>query len=82
VIAAVRSGRDQGAVDARLSSLRAAAAGTENLMPRILAAVKAEATVGEICDVLRTVFGSTRSIWCCRSLQCQNHLKGFPIRVT
>ena len=57
VIAAVRSGRDQGAVDARLSSLRAAAAGTENLMPRILAAVKAEATVGEICDVLRTVFG-------------------------
>jgi methylmalonyl-CoA mutase N-terminal domain/subunit len=57
VIAAVRAGRDQGAVDARLASLRAAAAGTENLMPRILAAVKAEATVGEICDALRAVFG-------------------------
>jgi methylmalonyl-CoA mutase N-terminal domain/subunit len=56
-IAAVRAGRDQGAVDARLAALRTAAAGTENLMPRILAAVKAEATVGEICDAMRTVFG-------------------------
>ncbi|MDP1831415.1 MAG: methylmalonyl-CoA mutase family protein [Geothrix sp.] len=56
-IAAVRAGRDQSAVEGRLASLRAAAAGTENLMPRILEAVKAEATVGEICDALRTVFG-------------------------
>ena len=56
-IAAVRAGRDQAVVDARLASLREAAAGTENLMPRILAAVKAEATVGEVCDTLRAVFG-------------------------
>jgi methylmalonyl-CoA mutase N-terminal domain/subunit len=57
VIAAVRAGRDQAAAEARLAALRAAAAGTDNLMPFILGAVKAEATVGEICDALRSVFG-------------------------
>jgi methylmalonyl-CoA mutase N-terminal domain/subunit len=56
-VAAVRAGRNQAATTARLAELAAAAAGTENLMPRILAAVKAEATVGEICDTLRNVFG-------------------------
>ncbi|WP_243320901.1 methylmalonyl-CoA mutase family protein [Geothrix sp. SG200] len=56
-VAAVRAGRDQAATAARLAELSAAAKGTENLMPRILAAVKAEATVGEICDALRAVFG-------------------------
>ena len=56
-IAAVRAGRDQGTVEVRLAALRTAASGTENLMPRILDAVKAEATVGEICDALRSVFG-------------------------
>ncbi len=56
-VAAVRAGRDQVAASARLAELTAAAKGTENLMPRIVAAVKAEATVGEICDSLRTVFG-------------------------
>ena len=56
-IAKVRAGRDQSAVDARLAALRTAAAGTENLMPRILEAVKAEATVGEVCEALRSVFG-------------------------
>ncbi|WP_243300850.1 acyl-CoA mutase large subunit family protein [Geothrix oryzisoli] len=56
-VAAVRAGRDQAATSARLAELAAAAKGTENLMPRILAAVKAEATVGEICDALRAVFG-------------------------
>ena len=56
-VAAVRAGRDQTATSARLAELAAAARGTENLMPRILAAVKAEATVGEICDALRGVFG-------------------------
>ena len=56
-VAAVRAGRDQAAASARLAELTAAAKGTENLMPRIVAAVKAEATVGEICDALRVVFG-------------------------
>lgn len=56
-IAAVRAGRNQSEVASRLAELRAAAAGSENLMPRILGAVKAEATVGEICDALRAEFG-------------------------
>ncbi|MBI1752446.1 MAG: methylmalonyl-CoA mutase [Acidobacteria bacterium] len=56
-IAAVRAGRNPSEVAARLAELRAAAAGSENLMPRILGAVKAEATVGEICDALRAEFG-------------------------
>ncbi len=32
-------------------------AGSENLMPHLVAAVKAYATLGEICDALREVFG-------------------------
>ncbi|HEY3270859.1 MAG TPA: methylmalonyl-CoA mutase family protein [Geothrix sp.] len=56
-VAAVRAGRDQATASARLAELTAAARGTENLMPHIVAAVKAEATVGEICDALRVVFG-------------------------
>lgn len=56
-IAAVRANRDNGAVQQRLVDLEQAARGTANLMPPILAAVKAEATVGEVCDTLRSVFG-------------------------
>jgi methylmalonyl-CoA mutase N-terminal domain/subunit len=56
-IAAVRAARNQSAVDQSLQALSAAASGTQNLMPFILATVKAEATVGEICDTLRAVFG-------------------------
>jgi methylmalonyl-CoA mutase, N-terminal domain len=50
-----RSGEE---VARRLSSLRKAAQGTENLMPHIFNAVKAYATLGEICDSLRDVFGT------------------------
>lgn len=49
--------RDQAAVAASLAELRKAAQGTDNLMPIILKAVKVYATLGEICDVLREVFG-------------------------
>jgi methylmalonyl-CoA mutase N-terminal domain/subunit len=56
-IAKVRTGRDQTTVDGRLTALRVAAKGTDNLMPHILNAVKAEATIGEICDAMRSVFG-------------------------
>ncbi len=42
----------------QLAALRKAAQGTENLMPHIYAAVKAYATLGEICDALREVFGT------------------------
>jgi methylmalonyl-CoA mutase N-terminal domain/subunit len=40
-----------------LEGLRTAAQGTDNVVPFIIEAVKAEATLGEICDVLREVFG-------------------------
>ncbi|NCD68170.1 acyl-CoA mutase large subunit family protein [Mucilaginibacter agri] len=49
--------RVQRDVDLLLADLRVAATGSENLMPHILRAVEAYATLGEIADVLRTVFG-------------------------
>lgn len=49
--------RDNQAVDQALKELRAAAEGTDNLYPPIYKAVKAYATLGEISDVLREVFG-------------------------
>jgi methylmalonyl-CoA mutase N-terminal domain/subunit len=55
-----RGSRDAFAVEARLFSLELAARGSENLMPPILAAVEAYATVGEICAVLERVFGKYR----------------------
>ncbi|HOG52788.1 MAG TPA: methylmalonyl-CoA mutase family protein [Bacillota bacterium] len=56
-IAVVKAKRDQKGVDAALKALEDAARGTDNLMPPILAAVKQYATLGEICDVMRKVFG-------------------------
>jgi methylmalonyl-CoA mutase N-terminal domain/subunit len=56
-LAAMKAGRDSAAVSAALASLATAAKGTDNLMPHILAAVKAYATLGEIADVFRGVFG-------------------------
>jgi methylmalonyl-CoA mutase N-terminal domain/subunit len=56
-VAQYRAERDNGAVRTKLEALTEAAKGTENLMPRILDAVKAEATVGEVCDAMRGVFG-------------------------
>ena len=54
---AVRASRSQTAVEAGLARLEAAARGTDNLMPAILEAAAAYATVGEISDRLRIVFG-------------------------
>jgi methylmalonyl-CoA mutase N-terminal domain/subunit len=54
----LRSERDDAAVRNALDRLRDAAAGTDNLMPLILDAVRAYATLGEMCDVLRGVFGT------------------------
>jgi methylmalonyl-CoA mutase N-terminal domain/subunit len=56
----MKSGRDAAAVSAALKALEAAARGTGNLMPPILDAVKAYATLGEIADVFRAVFGKHR----------------------
>jgi methylmalonyl-CoA mutase N-terminal domain/subunit len=53
----VRDERDDEAVEAKLAALREAARGDENLLPRIIDAVKAYATVGEVSNVLRDEFG-------------------------
>ncbi len=57
----LRRERDHRAVTAALGHLREAALGEENLIPPILRAVKAYATVGEICGVLREVFGEYKA---------------------
>jgi methylmalonyl-CoA mutase N-terminal domain/subunit len=57
-LAALRAKRDNGRVRASLDALKRAAEGTDNTMPFILDAVRAYATLGEICDALREVFGS------------------------
>jgi methylmalonyl-CoA mutase, N-terminal domain len=54
----LRQERDNERVGQTLDALRQAAAGTENTMPYLLDAVKAYATLGEITDVLREVFGT------------------------
>lgn len=53
----VRATRDQQTVERSLAALRLAAEGDANLMPPILDCVRAYATIGEMCDVLREVFG-------------------------
>ena len=52
---------DNAAVTASLTALRQAAQGTDNLMPYLIDAVKTYATLGEICGVLRDVFGEYKS---------------------
>ena len=53
----VRRERDNAAVERSLENLRRVAQGTENTMPAIIEAVKTYATLGEIMDVFRSVFG-------------------------
>ena len=55
-----KAARDAAVVRARIDAVRNAARGGANLMPPIIAAVKAEVTVGEISDVFREVFGVYR----------------------
>jgi methylmalonyl-CoA mutase N-terminal domain/subunit len=57
-IAELRASRDAQAVNDALAEIEQAARGTENLMGPILKGVKAYATLGEISDVLRNVFGT------------------------
>ena len=56
-----RSRRDSNLVKARLEDVRKTAAGKDNLMPHFVDAVDAGATLGEVCDVLRGVFGVYRA---------------------
>jgi len=58
----LRKTRDHDAVRRSLERLGAAARTTENLMPRILDAVRTYATVGEMCDALREVWGEYEEV--------------------
>lgn len=55
---ALRASRDQSAVQAGLNAVRLAANAGENVVPACVQAVRAYATVGEIADVLRSVYGT------------------------
>jgi methylmalonyl-CoA mutase N-terminal domain/subunit len=56
-LAELRSARDAAAVDGALSELRKAAQGTDNVLYPMKDALRAQATVGEVCDALRDVWG-------------------------
>ncbi|HTT33529.1 MAG TPA: methylmalonyl-CoA mutase family protein, partial [Methylomirabilota bacterium] len=58
----LRAERSKAEVDRRLNALRTAAKGKENLMPFIFDAVKSYATLGEICDAMRDIFGTYEEI--------------------
>ncbi len=65
-LASLRERRDNGRVQQALAALERGAAGTENLMPLIIETVEAYATLGEISDAMRRVFGEQREF---RSLE-------------
>jgi methylmalonyl-CoA mutase N-terminal domain/subunit len=57
-LTAFKQNRDQAKVAATLDAVRAAARGTENLLPPMKEALRAHATLGEVSDALREVFGT------------------------
>ena len=59
-VRAVRARRDSPAVETALAALRRAAEGDTNLMEPIMAASRSYVTMGEMCDVLRDVWGTWR----------------------
>jgi methylmalonyl-CoA mutase N-terminal domain/subunit len=61
-LARVRASRDAGAWRSALDAVAIAASGADNLVPFVINAVEAHATVGEISDTLRAVFGEHREI--------------------
>jgi methylmalonyl-CoA mutase, N-terminal domain len=61
-IAALRSARDAAAWGSALDRLEAVARSTDNILPAVIDAVKAEATLGEISDRLRAVWGEHREV--------------------
>jgi methylmalonyl-CoA mutase N-terminal domain/subunit len=60
LVASRRAARDQGAVDEAIARMVAAAEADENTVPAMLDAVRAEATLGEICNAFRPLFGEYR----------------------
>jgi methylmalonyl-CoA mutase N-terminal domain/subunit len=61
-LAALRRRRDGAAVERALDRIRAAAGTDENMMPLLIDAVEAYATVGEICHVLRDQWGEYQEV--------------------
>jgi methylmalonyl-CoA mutase N-terminal domain/subunit len=61
-VAAVRSGRDDAVTSRALEAVGQAADGTDNLVPPMVEAVRAGATLGEISDVLRRMWGTYRGV--------------------
>jgi methylmalonyl-CoA mutase N-terminal domain/subunit len=61
-LAATRAARDAARVAAALTGLREAARGSDNTMPALLECVRAYATVGEMCDALRDVWGEYEEV--------------------
>jgi methylmalonyl-CoA mutase N-terminal domain/subunit len=57
-----KASRQKKKVEQALAELQAAARGTENVMPRIVAAVKVGCTLGEVSDAMREVFGTHKEI--------------------
>ena len=57
---ALRSSRDAAAVETALADVAVTARGTGNLLPPMKEALRARATLGEVSDVLRQVFGEYR----------------------
>ena len=61
-LAALRAERDGARVASALHAVRATASGGANLVPVLVEAVKTYATIGEVCGVLRDVFGEYRAV--------------------
>ncbi len=59
-LCALRAARDQSRAGAALARVAASAAGADNLIPALLAAVEADCTLGEIANAMRSVFGEYR----------------------
>jgi methylmalonyl-CoA mutase N-terminal domain/subunit len=59
-LAALRARRDQPAVDAALNQVQTVARGTGNVLYPLREALRLRATVGEVCDALRAIWGSYR----------------------
>jgi methylmalonyl-CoA mutase N-terminal domain/subunit len=57
----IRRSRGQAEVSAALKEVKGSAVGNENVMPAVVRAIRAQATVGEICDVLREIYGGYRA---------------------
>jgi methylmalonyl-CoA mutase N-terminal domain/subunit len=59
-LAVLRRSRDKGEFERRIDELKKAAAGSQNMLYPLREALRAQATVGEVCDALRDVWGAYR----------------------